>query len=497
MARLKKPPAQARPLDSASPVKRTDDPYHLEPQDVDENRKDAHVVAVVPYRVDVKPSLASKKRKRGQATPGRPRTDSLGTNPYGDHLEINYSVRKTGKDTVPWNELKSYTVFTGKLDYPYRKQMAKLTKLSYAVQDQPFRVGQVVWVRPADVDIESDQDDASDQFWVAHVQACRAPSSTTRKNPGGTPTSREVYLLVYWLYRPNILPTPRDTPPEQPPDIPGEVIPSNFLDIISAETVDGAITSLEYLSHDQVYDQDREFVELMWYRTLDVHSYRKNTEIPTLCAQCKRHDLIERGSMTECEACGQCTHTQCLIQNAKESAEGRYKRASPETEATIEVTTPQKSPRQQAKSTSFSLSRLWGGAKSKTDPEKATKPETTPRTSPRKPPAASPEMAEATASQTLPNATTPKETPVSTPKKTPVASPMKTSATTPKRESQQQTPVQIPDEDAQAHMPKFIVELDAKSAKQHPQIRISWEEAGGGAKSETVAATCPSCAKAY
>jgi hypothetical protein len=115
------------------------------------------------------------------------------------------------------------------------------------VKDELVNVGDYVYVKGAN----DGSSHALVQAWVAKVLEIRA----------GDP--EHIYMRVYWMYRPEDLPKGR-----QPYHGQNELIASNDMDVIEAQTIQCKADTLDYWNEDT--DQAPPNVDLYWRQTLDV-----------------------------------------------------------------------------------------------------------------------------------------------------------------------------------------------------------------------------------
>lgn len=130
--------------------------------------------------------------------------------------------------------------------------------------------------------------------WVANILECRAFDN------------QHVYLRVWWLYRPEDLPNGR-----QKYHAEGEVIPSNAMQIINAESVAGAVDDFRQLNETDYGDMTKGYHDLFWRQTLDAQSGNLS-ELQRICT-CNEYANPDNGPL-KCSdsACQRCMHPRCV-----------------------------------------------------------------------------------------------------------------------------------------------------------------------------------------
>ena len=160
---------------------------------------------------------------------------------------------------------------------------------------------------------EKEEDYDFQDCWVANILECRAFDS------------QHVYLRVWWLYRPEDLPDGRQMYHAE-----GEVIPSNAMQIINAESVAGTVDDFRKLNEQNYEDMTQGYHDLFWRQTLDAQS-GELSELLRICT-CNEYANPDNGPMTCSDAaCQRWMHPKCVERSVFE----RFNREKhPQAEAT-------------------------------------------------------------------------------------------------------------------------------------------------------------------
>ncbi|KAH7123545.1 hypothetical protein B0J11DRAFT_314356 [Dendryphion nanum] len=180
-------------------------------------------------------------------------------------------------------------------------KMARYRKFS--IQKDAFMIGDFVYVKHLDIEhdaAESDQEDPTtnvEKRWVAKVLEVRATDAL------------HVFLRVYWMYKPEDLPTGR-----LPYHGSNELIASNHMDIIDAATVDGK-ASVVYWREDSDSDEPLDPLQYFWRQTHDVHQSKHGlSKLPLHCVDQKEFNPNEL--LVQCDSCKSWLHNKCLEKEA-------------------------------------------------------------------------------------------------------------------------------------------------------------------------------------
>jgi hypothetical protein len=177
------------------------------------------------------------------------------------------------------------------------------------VQDEVFTTGDFVYIKAGNDTARG----ALLSSWIGKVLEIRAGDAA------------HVWVRIYWMYRPEDLPAGR-----QPYHGEGELIASNHMDVIEAQTVH---CKTPVLHLDEEGDADPE-EELFWRQTYDVIGGKgvsvrlsactaramlmKEQRLPKYCIDQAPHNPDEH--LIQCEQCGIWLHQHCLEEAAVRKA---------------------------------------------------------------------------------------------------------------------------------------------------------------------------------
>ncbi|KAF2650181.1 hypothetical protein K491DRAFT_697518 [Lophiostoma macrostomum CBS 122681] len=146
-----------------------------------------------------------------------------------------------------------------------------------------MKTGHYVYVRP-----DKEQDNATIKGWIAKVLEVRAGDNA------------HVFLRVLWMYRPEDLPLGR-----QPYHGEHELIASNAMDVIDAQSVDGK-AEVNYWDENEDSTIVLDPTKMFWRQTVDFWGKQKQKQSHTLSAV-RRH-CIERTPCNPDEGVIQCEY---------------------------------------------------------------------------------------------------------------------------------------------------------------------------------------------
>lgn len=181
------------------------------------------------------------------------------------------------------------------------------------MQDHTFTIGSIIYINKQNPPPKSPRPDATDaemlqydrtHFWVGKIADTRAESD------------KAVYLRIYWLYWPEELPMGR-----QPYHGDREVILSNAMDIVDAQTISGA-ADLVYWDEK---DTNQGYQDRFWRQTFDISKLGKDkkgglSELRKHC-RCQQPDNPDK-IMFQCkkQSCATWNHEECLIDDVLQRA---------------------------------------------------------------------------------------------------------------------------------------------------------------------------------
>lgn len=196
-------------------------------------------------------SNKSKKRKRGDPEVQQENSE------FHESLGVNYIIRPYDA----WQGMRLYKKFSSRATVT----LSTVCELTDIVMNQTFGTGEVIYVRSDEHG--SSQDEAIDLHnqWFGKVLEIRAHDE------------QNVFVRLYWIYRPEDLPGGR-----RPYHGKNELIPSNHMDIVDAQTVNGKIELRHWKETDDEEDLDADSV--YWRQYFDYPkstlSVRTNTPSP-------------------------------------------------------------------------------------------------------------------------------------------------------------------------------------------------------------------------
>ncbi|RYN85230.1 hypothetical protein AA0119_g13273 [Alternaria tenuissima] len=165
----------------------------------------------------------------------------------------------------------------------------------FTIKDYKFRVGQTIFVKKSEED-HVQEGPKSIHHWLAKILEARAENAS------------RVYLRVYWVYRPEDLPGGR-----QPYHGGGELIVSNHMDIIEADTLDAVADVVHW--NDDLESMALPASQLFYRQGYDITKETDRlSKLNTYCIdkQPSNPDDI----LVQCPHCSEWLHAGCLEKRA-------------------------------------------------------------------------------------------------------------------------------------------------------------------------------------
>ncbi|CAI6277388.1 unnamed protein product [Periconia digitata] len=186
---------------------------------------------------------------------------------------------------------------------PSFKRYAKFT-----VETHHYHVGDIVHIRH---DADESTLEAPIENWLAKVLEIRGANSNN------------VYLRIYWMYRPEDLPGGR-----RPYHGKNELIATNDMDILHARTVNGLADVIQW-TEDRENTEILDPVTLFWRQTFDV------SKRPHLLSQLPKHCIDNTPwnpdePLVQCGSCHNWLHASCLQDAAVRKLYKEHNLAYPE-----------------------------------------------------------------------------------------------------------------------------------------------------------------------
>ncbi|KAI9863215.1 MAG: hypothetical protein M1813_004035 [Trichoglossum hirsutum] len=229
-------------------------------------------LAVVPFTVEHKGKFQrSRKRRSSTKFTSRRKSSSWTTRRPSEEL---FSTPVVVRPSDKWEALKQRSIFM--------------------INDEPFRVGQSVFINHSNITQGTDLTEADlHGFWAAEVAEIRANDA------------RHVYLRIAWYYWPKELPGGRRYYHGMK-----ELVASNHMEIIHATTVAGRAS----IRHWQENDAPEELDGFFWRQRLDVMT-KKLTPVQEYCVCGRAHNPDKM--MIGCAnlSCRKWLHSECIVKN--------------------------------------------------------------------------------------------------------------------------------------------------------------------------------------
>ncbi|RAR15525.1 ebs-bah-phd-like protein [Stemphylium lycopersici] len=158
-----------------------------------------------------------------------------------------------------------------------------------------FRVGEMIFVKKSEED-HVQEGPKSIHHWLAKILEARAGNAS------------RVYLRVYWVYRPEDLPGGR-----QPYHGGGELIVSNHMDIIEADTLDAVADVVHW--NDDLESMALLASQLYYRQSYDIT--KKTNRLSKLNTYCiDKQPSNPDDILVQCPHCSEWLHAGCLEQRA-------------------------------------------------------------------------------------------------------------------------------------------------------------------------------------
>ncbi|KAI9668818.1 MAG: hypothetical protein M1831_000887 [Alyxoria varia] len=243
----------------------------------------------VPFRVrltapyQTHSSQNGKKPGRKSNTSGK-RSSNAGANSFTSDqkveqsrfdsgLSLSYTIEgsKNPKNSsrADWDgpEMKSYTSFQSELiPYP-TNDFPSLTFI--AAFEFTYKVGDLIYVKAPDTEAPGESNGTEydyDDCWIAQILQIKALDNN------------HVYVRIFWMYRPDDIPGGRQ---EYHGD--GEFIPSNDMQIINAETVNGKPQEWQNMDETDMLNCITGYKDLFYRQTYNSLTRRTTPALRKIC----------------------------------------------------------------------------------------------------------------------------------------------------------------------------------------------------------------------
>ena len=221
---------------------------------------------------------------------------------FDSNLSLSYTIQgtKNPKDNMKadWDgpEMNSFASFQGMFDATPQRRAFHLT--STIAFDVHYKVGELVYVKASDTEAPGKSDGTEydyDDCWIAQILQIKALDRN------------HVYVRIFWMYRPDDLPGGRQEYHGN-----GEFLPSNDMQIINAETVNGKPQEWQSIDETNLSDCVGGYKDLFYRQTYNALTRHTTPALRKICECNEPMDLDFPPLKCANSKCESWLHPSCI-----------------------------------------------------------------------------------------------------------------------------------------------------------------------------------------